>query len=452
MTSSVYATPQNLAPLGQGEGETPSPPYQARMTSTYAGCLNSGATPPPHHLEPVHHTFHADVPPLIPNPNHPHRPTDEVLARLQALRSQRTRKCDPQDSLTAMVPTPQHGWPRVYHDRPDFLYTNLPDSTLDKWLAADNNGKKIIVQVMRQNSWCSPQCDATANLTVKTLEAIYGFEGIKVATASEQIRGCSQQNAPFSFLVFGLSAYVAEKILEKHCIATEHIQFLAYPLIYAATPSHLGSVSGLRNIGDNPDDMETLCDDLANLLLDNKRMFKALTTYAEDVAETAGDAIMDREAAALGLIFKFYIETLETKSHGGIEEPTINLFLELPASAELDKAFPMLVEAATRIAFETPLCGTGRFFPGYLCFSCRGRTHPTGLCPFEAIEGWAGITRPDRGDPPAPPPPSHPGAPPPPPSPRNPGPPPSRRDNQASSSKLPAPSFRASRRRPSGRG
>lgn len=242
---------QHPASPETGESAPPSPPYQARMTPTYGGRLTNDASPPPHHLEPIHHIFHSDVPQLTPNPNHPHRPTDEVLARLQALRSQKTRKCDPQNSLTALVPTPRYGWPRVYHGQPDFLYTNLPDSTLDKWLAADGNGKKVIVQVMRQNSWCSPQCDATANLVVKTLEAIYDVEKIKVATASEQTRGRSQQNAPFSFLVFGLSTLVAERILEKHCFATEHIQFLAYPLIYAATPCHLGSISGLRNLGDN---------------------------------------------------------------------------------------------------------------------------------------------------------------------------------------------------------
>lgn len=430
-----------------------SPPYQVRMTPTYVGRLTGDTTPPPHHLEPVFNVFHTDVPQLIPNPNHPHRPTDETLARLLALRSQRTRKCDPQDSLTTTVPTPRYGWPRVYHASPDFLYANLPESTLDKWLAADSKGKKVIVQVMRQNSWSSPQCDHTANLIVKTLEAIFGVEKIKVATASEDIRGRSQQNAPFSFLVFGLSSYVAEKILDKHCFATEHIQFLAYPLIYAATPTYLGSLSGLRNLGETPDDMEVLRDSLSHIFLRDKKMHRAILAYAEDVAATTGDAIMDSSAAVFNIMFKFHIGILETKSHGGVDEPTVNMYLELPASAELDRAFPNLVEAASRLTFETPLSGNGRFFAGFFCLNCRGMTHPTGLCPFEAAEGWDDITRPGKGDLPAPPS-SHPGPPPPPPphSPRNQGPPPPRRDHHASSSKLPAPSFHSSRGRPTGRG
>lgn len=429
-----------------------SSPFQISMTPKYLARMTSEDPPAPHDLEPIHHTFHTDTPALAPNPNHPHRPTDATVERLQALRSQRARKCDPQDSLTMTVPTPPYGWPRVHHLSPDFLYTNLPDATLDKWLAPDSRGKKVIVQVMRQNSWASPQCDTTANLLVQTIEALFGIDKVKVATASEDIRGRSQQNAPFSFLVFGLPTDVAEKLLAKHCVATAHIQFLAYPLIYAGTPCFLGSISGLRNLGDEPDDITYLREDLTTILYKNPKMYRALLSYATEVAATAGDSIMDQDAAVIRVLHKFYILTLNTKTHGGIEDPTINLFIELPASTELDSAFPTFIDAASRIAFETPLTGTGRFFNGYACFNCRGTTHPTGLCPFENVKNWDAITRPDKGEANPPPPPHQPGAPPPPPSPRHPGPPPPRRDNHAGPSRLPAPAFRSSRGRPSGRG
>lgn len=444
-------TPSPTYPTSYGD-LAPSPPYQVQMIAKYRDRLTSEDPPAPHDLEPIFHTFHTDTPAMSPNPNHPHRPSDATLERLLALRNQRTRKCDPQNSLTRLVPTPRYGWPRVFHPSPDFLYANLPDTTLDKWLADDNKGKKVIVQVMKQNSWASPQCDTTANLIVRTLEAYYDVEKIKVATASEDIRGRSQQNAPYSFLVFGLPTSVAERILAQHCFATAHIQFLAYPLIYAATPCFLGSILGLRNLGDDPDDIIRLSEDLVSILIRNPGMNRAIRTYAAEVAASAGDTIMDQDAAVTRVMHKFYIGLLSTKTHGGIKEPTITMYIELPASTELDRAFPTFVDAATRIAFETPLTGSGRFSRGFQCFSCRSTTHPTGLCPFETIQDWAEITKPDKDEANTPPPPSHPGAPPPPPSPRHPGPPPPRRDNQAGPSRLPAPSFRSSRGPPPGRG
>lgn len=425
------------------------PPH---MTPTHRERRRTGSDTPPHLFEPIMHVFHHDTPALVPNPS---QATEETMARLLALRSQRTRKCDPQQALTKLVPTPRDGWSRVYPAAPDFLYTNIPDATLQKWLSEDSKGKKTIVQVMRQNSWCPPQCDSTANMLARTLNAIYGTDRIRVATASEDIRGRSQQNSPFSFLVFGLTPDMAAGMIAKHCFATEFIQFLAYPLVYAATPCFIGSLGGLRNIGDDPSDINNLREDITSILLNNRRMFQALLAYATDIAAIAGDAIMDPEAATMRVLTKLTLGVLNTKTAGGIEEPTINLYLELPASTELDRAFPTFIEAAHRVCFDTPLTGTGRFFPGFNCINCRGITHPTGLCPFESEPEWMAITKPDHGDradassssgaPPPPPPP------PPPSSPRNPGPPP-RRDTPAPSSRLPGPPFRNPKGRGSGRG
>lgn len=418
---------------------------QTPDSPTYRRPRREGEATPAHRLEPLGHVFHHDTPAIYPNPN---RVTDVTLERLHVLRTQRIRKCDPQTALVNIVPTPRHGWPRIYPAAPDFLYANLPDATLDKWLTADGKGEKVIVQVMRQNSWCAPQCDTTANLLVRTIEGIFGAEKVRVATASEDVRGRSQQNAPFSFLVFGLTAEVAAKLLDRHCFATELIQFLAYPLIYAATPCFLGSLGGLRNIGDDPSEIAFLQEDIVELMLDNRRMYQAILAYAQDVAALAGDSIMDPIDAANRVLSKLSLGVLDTKSSGGIEEPTINIFLELPASYELDRAFPILVDAAKRITFDTAYMGTGRFFAGFACHNCRGTTHPTGMCSFEYVPEWEAITRPDRVEPSGPSSSSQPTAPAP--SPRTAGPTP-RRDAHPGSSKLAAPSFRAAKGHTNGR-
>lgn len=422
----------------------PSP----HMTPTYRVPLPIGACTPPHQFEPIVHTFHLDTPAFVPNPS---QATADTMARLLALRSQRTRRCDPQHALTRTVPTPTHGWPRVYPAAPDFLYTNIPEATLQKWLSEDSKGKKVIVQVMRQNSWCPPQCDTTANLLARTISAIYDSDKVRVATASEDIRGRSQQNPPYSFLVFGLTPMIAQSMVAKHCFATSLIQFLVYPLVYAATPCFIGSLGGLRNIGDDPSDAQNLREDLTMILLHNRRWYQAILAYATDVAAAAGDIIMDPDAATIRVMTKLSLGILNTKSPGGVEEPTVNLYLELPASTDLDQAFPTFIEAAHRVCFDTPLTGTGRFFTGFVCVNCRGITHPTGLCPFENEPDWVAITKPDqddRTDPPsgAPPPPP----PPPPGSPRNQGPTP-RRDTPGSTTTLQTPSYRSSRGRGSGR-
>lgn len=415
------------------------PPH---MTPTSRNRRPAGSTTPPHLFEPVMHVFHHDTPRFVANPS---QATAETMARLQALRSQRTRRCDPQQALTKLVPTPHDGWSRVYPATPDFLYSNIPEATLQKWLSEDSRGKKVIVQVMRQNSWCPPQCDSTANLLARTLNAVYATDKIRVATASEDVRGRSQQNAPFSFLVFGLTSEIATSMVAKHCFASEFIQFLVYPLVYAATPCYIGALGGLRNIGvdNDPSDLENLREDITSLMLHNKRMYNAILAYATDVAAASGDVIMDGYAAASRVLTRLGLGILNTKTAGGIEEPTINLYLELNASTELDRAFPTFVDAARGVCFDTAMTGTGRFFPGFICINCRGITHPTGLCPFESEPEWMAITRPDRdertdsssGSGPPPPPP------PPPASPRNQGPPP-RRDTPAPSARLPASSLR----------
>lgn len=431
-----------LDPFDAPPPTTPRDP----LTPSYRRPAADGSVTPPHRFEPTVHPFHLDTPEFVPSSN---RATEVTMLRLRALRSQRTTKCDPRNALTKMVPTPRHGWPRVYPATPDFLYTNIPDSTLQKWLAADHNGEKLIVQVMKQNSWCSPQCDTTANLLVRTIEAIFGLEKVKVATASEDTRGRSQQNAPFSFLVFGLTTDAAAKMVAKHCFATELIQFLVYPLVYAATPSYLGSLMGLRNIGDDPADVAILRDDITEIMLGSHRMYQSLLEYAEDVTLSAGDdAIMDRDAAVTRVLSKLSIGIIDTKVSGGFEEPTINLYLELPASRELDHAFPSFIENAMYTSFDTPLMGTGRFTTGFSCNNCRGITHPTGLCPFEAVDDWVTITQPRKDDPAPAPGLSRPSAVPT--SPRAAGSS-SRRDAYTNAPRISAPSFRGTRGRTNGR-
>lgn len=186
-----------------------------------------------------------------------------------------------------MVSIPRNGWPRIFPPTPDHLYTNIPETTLNKWFTDTGKGHKVVVQVMRQNSWCTPQCDTTADLVARTIEAIYNIDKVRVATTSKAVRGCSQQNAPYSFLVFGLPENVAHLMVAQHCYMTELIQFLAFPLIHAATPCFLGSISGLRNIQDDPRDLETLRDNILTLLTDNYRMFSAVLEYATEVAGEA---------------------------------------------------------------------------------------------------------------------------------------------------------------------
>ncbi|KZP20047.1 hypothetical protein FIBSPDRAFT_954893 [Athelia psychrophila] len=227
-----------------------------------------------------------------------------------------------------MVSIPRNGWPRIFPPTPDHLYTNIPETTLNKWFTDTGKGHKVVVQVMRQNSWCTPQCDTTADLVARTIEAIYNIDKVRVAATSKAVRGCSQQNAPYSFLVFGLPENVAHLMVAQHCYMTELIQFLAFPLIHAATPCFLGSISGLRNIQDDPRDLETLRDNILTLLTDNYRMFSAVLEYA-------------------------------TESSGGINGPTVNLYLDLPASPQLEEIFPAFIDAALRITFDTPFMGQG---------------------------------------------------------------------------------------------
>lgn len=88
------------------------------------------------------------------------------------------------------------------------------------------------------------------------------------------------------------------------------------------------------------------------------------------------------------------ISILNTKSSGGINGPTVNLYLDLPASPQLEEIFPAFIDAALRITFDTPFMGQGRFFIGFTCTNCRGINHPSGLCFFEKISGWDAVTRP----------------------------------------------------------
>lgn len=155
---------------------------------------------------------------MVPNSNHP---SAETITRLKALYEQKTWKCDPQFSLTRIVPTPKHGWPRIYPSSPDTLYANIPNLTLAKWLVPDTTGEKVIVQVMCQNLLAPPQCELMADLLVRSISAIFSTDKVKVATASKYIHGWSQQNIPFSFLVFGLHPTIAKQLLAKHCFATE---------------------------------------------------------------------------------------------------------------------------------------------------------------------------------------------------------------------------------------
>lgn len=105
---------------------------------------------------------------------------------------------------------------------------------------------------------------------------------------------------------------------------------------------------------------------------------------------------MDSNAAVKNALSHLIITILDTKSSGGVDGPTINIYLELPASSQLDEFFPLFIDAATRIIFDTPFMGQGRFFTGFTCTNCRGINHPTGLCSFEKVSGWDTITRPTR--------------------------------------------------------
>lgn len=83
-TPAVQATQTN-------PGDPPLAPEP--MTPTYR---RPGQGIQPHVFEPIQNIFHIDTPIATPNPA---ASTDATLSRIQAMRSQRTQRCDPANTL-----------------------------------------------------------------------------------------------------------------------------------------------------------------------------------------------------------------------------------------------------------------------------------------------------------------------------------------------------------------
>jgi hypothetical protein len=182
---------------------------------------------------------------------------NKVLAHLLAKAAKASLRVPPTSEPEALpivgntivfAPTPPNGFPHVHGRTSTHIFDNLKHQQMEAWLSLDM--PHVFIQPLHHGYYPLKISPHMVHLITTEVKAALECTGVKVTAPTPTTKILKVDQAPFTYLVWGISASNANKLVKQHCLASKQISMLIFKAGIIA-PMYLGSVKGL-----------TVCDEV----------------------------------------------------------------------------------------------------------------------------------------------------------------------------------------------
>ncbi|KIM74508.1 hypothetical protein PILCRDRAFT_14400 [Piloderma croceum F 1598] len=284
----------------------------------------------------------------------------------------------PVGNTIVFAPTPPEGFPHVHGRTSTHIFDNLKDQQMEAWLSLDV--PHVFIQPLHHGYYPLETSPHMVHLITTEVKAALECTRVKVTAPIPATEILKVDQAPFTYLVQGISASNADKLVKQHCLASKQIGMLIFKAGIIA-PTYLGSVEGLT-VRDEAD-----FDDAIRLIRNTYRIGLVGTILGEITASHPhlqnGRTPKDRTLAILDTLTGFKINLTAA---GGTTHTCINIYIRSPTDDNDD--WVCLLETVNKTIYPDPFLGRGYHTNSQMCNVCHSIDHPAGLCPFPNLPGW----------------------------------------------------------------
>ncbi|KAJ3474178.1 hypothetical protein NLI96_g12608 [Meripilus lineatus] len=267
--------------------------------------------------------------------------------------------------------------PRIHFSDPLGKYRNLSQASGRAFEEAPE--PKTLLQ-LHGGGACAPQETYSSWALLRQLAIVaVGHDNFTLTPPIARVPGDYVNAAPYVFVYHSGREGDVQK-LESHAVwAQKAGAFYTLPYEHDSVPEYIGSFQGFTGPKEVP-------------LLAAFRMAVvsgSLKTLTLTLAKT--NRAHEKKTADEILVMvhnNIRIKILPTSGDNGQEKPTVALYCTSPSNNM--KAWVAWRDAWRRTRIDTEWYLSGEWVPDHTCLGCHGNDHPTGLCPFMALDGWLG--------------------------------------------------------------
>lgn len=300
-------------------------------------------------------------------------------------------------TIEHFVPRPEDGFPCVYGGNMTHMYENLHTDQLKSWMKQE--GSKLCAMPFKDSAHNVKTNRKKADAIRQAVKELFNLTAVSVTPALPKNTPYGLNAAPYTFLISGIPSWVARKLEDRQCVANSDIQFLTFPIHWLGpTHKYVGSLqnlvtTNLENLSERG--REALMNDLTRIFMENAALHAVLRNIViERNTSHPEDQDMDlnyNEAIREFLDVNLAIRILDMKEPGQVPSTSVNMYINMGLQSDGHRVD--IVNALKTMSFGTYDFGTGTYFAGWKCASCRGIDHPGGMCTFYNVPLWTEITK-----------------------------------------------------------
>lgn len=325
-----------------------------------------------------------------PPPDENEEKAKRNLAILQGLEESDRIRASDAHTLPIVYPR-EEDFPLIHAAHANSHVDNLDRVQFKEWLSAPGAG--MLIHVMFQNSWDADRVPILVNLVRNVIQEHYGITDFHVAPGQPEADPMKNDFAPHAFAILNIPEEVAQSLIAQRCLANKKIAFIIYPQDYTAPTTYLGTIGGLVGL-QVPGSMVNLAEVFKEKWRESK-VWGVLAEYAQSKRDPEEDDSMgnkDLDSSEVEEILKTVVfHRVEAKAYGGVDASSLNIYISLDSPTA--QQWNALVDAVSRVQYNSNIHGYGRHGPGWTCIQCRGIDHPAGMCPYlTEVPNWREIT------------------------------------------------------------
>ncbi|KZT18893.1 hypothetical protein NEOLEDRAFT_1183859 [Neolentinus lepideus HHB14362 ss-1] len=350
-------------------------------------------------MQPVHlpAPLPAVIPPPVPPPGGLQAPINPQLAAflnfveedlLAVSTHTGPQEANQNGSLASFTAPPPGGFPRTYRTSNTVLVRNITPTQLITIFGQPNPVLIVLPYNWNGRDLLTRGAEAAAHIRTVAIEYSRAVsaadpEVITVTTPTPVHAASPETPSPPVFFLRNLPNTTLLSMINRGVISHPQASFQVFPI---PTPEPTHSIICAMD-GFTTDDTAALTSDISDTLrLPSAHIIicEIIRRYFLGTHDQLAD-LADTFARSISLI------RIPLHAPGGMPIPRYVMLGDRPTGIS-NAIWYQLREALFQQLYETPLHGTG--FPVRFgsCSLCHCITHPRGLCPFSAIDGWNGPT------------------------------------------------------------
>lgn len=271
------------------------------------------------------------------------------------------------------VPLPQEAFPSIHGLTKKDFFAHVHEDTLKAW--KDQQGPHIFAYLANDKI----VKEATSRVT-RIRELITSFfdcpELVVGAAKPAKFRNLDYKPV-FPFFIGGITPYQADRLIERTCWSTPTITVFFVPAKIPISPF----VMTLGNLPLAPTrtNNRKVADTVKAKIISSRNLCSFIQRNRNNLPKN-----LDGTAVVQHVVDSVHVTSFLVRERGD-DIPVFNIYIKSPTINPDHN--DLWVEKLRAISY-TCIEGTGEARELYHCNDCKGRDHPSGLCPYKALPGW----------------------------------------------------------------